>query len=368
MIRILQDIFSRFKWRMEQLKARERCDSCISGYPVLALPSELVSEIFIQTLPPYPDFPHLTGPLSPIVLTQICQRWRAIALGTPELWSAISSFNNNQDGRELPIFELWLTRSRWCPLSIKLGTDAAWARAELVDAVIPHRACWQHLKIDVEAKHLGMFDGPMPLLRTLELTTSTEEDVHLEPDPIEVGAHAVPLLRTVALNDLAAVRIILPWTQITSLTLIRVFASECMPILAQTFNLLYCELRVFHDSSDDRDELIQLSLPCLESLNLIHCGIRPVKHLLPTFLVPALRRLKIPESFLAPDPIDTLAKFVSISGCKLEELCITHGTSLLLENDESRYLQAIPSLRKVSFSTEIYDDGEDSMWVSISNG
>ncbi|KAJ6468680.1 hypothetical protein C8R47DRAFT_1325752 [Mycena vitilis] len=331
--------------------AQERLDSY--KYPVLTLPSELISEIFLRVLPPYTDFPQLNGPCSPTPLTQVCRRWRDIAVGTPELWSAISSLNNNYGGRELPIIELWLERSRGWPLSLKLGTTG-WARDELVAAVVPHRARWQYLKIDVEANHLPIFDAPaMPLLRHLELiTTSTEDDAGTKKSPIVT--RGVPLLRTVVLNDAAAVRITLPWMQLTSLTLIRVFPSEFIPILMQTRNLVYCELHVFHNSSRNavsyRDGRIPLLF--LESLALIHCGIHPVTGLLPTLIVPALRSLKISETLLSPDPIESLTAFISTFDCRLEELHLI-GERLL---PRSSYRQTFPSLRKVLFSNDLSDD------------
>ncbi|KAJ7187330.1 hypothetical protein C8R46DRAFT_1059491 [Mycena filopes] len=59
-------------------------------YPVLTLPNEIVSEIFIRVLPPYPECPPWKGSLSPSLLTQICRKWREIALSTPELWRAMA--------------------------------------------------------------------------------------------------------------------------------------------------------------------------------------------------------------------------------------------------------------------------------------
>ncbi|KAJ7720927.1 hypothetical protein B0H16DRAFT_1386558, partial [Mycena metata] len=55
-------------------------------YPVLTLPNEIVSEIFIHFLPVYPKTPPMIGRSSPNVLGQICRRWREIAFGTPALW------------------------------------------------------------------------------------------------------------------------------------------------------------------------------------------------------------------------------------------------------------------------------------------
>ncbi|KAJ7705931.1 hypothetical protein B0H14DRAFT_2415857, partial [Mycena olivaceomarginata] len=53
--------------------------------PVLTLPNEIISEIFVQFLPVYPLSSPSTGPFSPTLLTQICRRWREIALTTPLL-------------------------------------------------------------------------------------------------------------------------------------------------------------------------------------------------------------------------------------------------------------------------------------------
>ncbi|KAJ7871596.1 hypothetical protein B0H13DRAFT_1634204 [Mycena leptocephala] len=105
--------------REERILAQERLDSY--KYPVLTLPNEIVSEIFIHFLPTYPLFPPLTGLLSPTLLTRICRRWREIALGTPALWSAIraSYYDGIPLKQKAHIFDIWLRRSRFCPLFLK---------------------------------------------------------------------------------------------------------------------------------------------------------------------------------------------------------------------------------------------------------
>ncbi|KAJ7623940.1 hypothetical protein DFH06DRAFT_1230631 [Mycena polygramma] len=327
--------------QIEQSKAQERLDSY--KYPVMTLPNELVSEIFVRVLPPYPEFPPLTGLFSPTALTQICQKWREIALGTPALWSAISSFDR-WDDRENDMFELWLERSRQCPLSIKLGTIRLLASAALVDVVIPHRARWQYLKIAVEAENLRIFfDGPMSLLRRLELLVGT--------GPFSSGLdHEMPLLRTLVLNTPSTLQLTFPWTQLTSLTLPVAHPSKYVPILLQTRNLVHCELRLTVYPRHGQAEPQQaIQLPSLESLTFIHFGeAPPVRDFLPTLIVPALRNLEIPESYLGPDPVGSLTAFVSKSGCRLEELRLT-GIILVPKNS---YRQAFRSLR-ISFGGEI---------------
>ncbi|KAJ7858204.1 hypothetical protein B0H13DRAFT_1469952, partial [Mycena leptocephala] len=62
---------------------QDRLDAYV--YPVLTLPVEIVSEIFINCLPPYPKHPPKRSVLSTL-LGQICRTWREIALSTPALW------------------------------------------------------------------------------------------------------------------------------------------------------------------------------------------------------------------------------------------------------------------------------------------
>ncbi|KAJ7451657.1 hypothetical protein FB451DRAFT_1000791, partial [Mycena latifolia] len=59
-------------------------------YPILALPREIASEIFLQCLLPFPvfsedykDSPYLST--APLLLLQICREWRSIAISTPRL-------------------------------------------------------------------------------------------------------------------------------------------------------------------------------------------------------------------------------------------------------------------------------------------
>jgi hypothetical protein len=101
--------------RLERTAVQERVDSYT--YPVLTLPNEITSEIFIYFLPIYPVPPPLIGDLSPTLLTHICHQWREIALATPALWRAISLF-----GHYLPRNRIssMLSRSGSCPLSIQM--------------------------------------------------------------------------------------------------------------------------------------------------------------------------------------------------------------------------------------------------------
>jgi hypothetical protein len=266
-------------------------------------------------------------------------------MSTPALWSIIGT--SDHDGIPLKqkhhIFDLWLNRSRFCPLSIQIvGKDVA----EILATVVPHRARWEDLGLCLFPFDLPIIEGPMPLLRYLDLNI-------LEYPATDVLAfREAPMLRTVLLNDFATSRIILPWAQLTSLTLLSVYLHKIFPVLQKTSNLVHCELWVCFDSDNDQLGPV-VPLPCLQSLALADAGDGPVTDFLETFIVPALRSLKIPEDFIEPDPIQSLTGFISKSGCKLEEVHIT-GERLLPQDS---YRHAFPSIRQFSFDNE--DDSSD---------
>ncbi|KAJ7808760.1 hypothetical protein B0H13DRAFT_1928275 [Mycena leptocephala] len=243
------------------------------------------------------------------------------------------------------IFNLWLKRSGFCPLSLQIaggvGID------EILAAVVPHRARWEHLELEgLSPSHLPIIEGPMPLLRHLSLGLDEY------PATDVLAFRDAPLLRSVILDAAAVTSIMLPWAQLTSLTLRGVYSRESFLVLQKTSNLVRCELRVL-DSGDHEHEP-DITLPYLESL-VISSLDGPVTDFLEKFIVPALRRLEVSKEFLGPSPFDSLTGFISKSGCKLEEVHIG-GDPRSLRQDS--YCQAFPSIRKFSFDGE--DDPSDS--------
>ncbi|KAF7342130.1 F-box domain-containing protein [Mycena venus] len=330
----------------EQATVQERLNSY--RYPVLTLPNEIISEIFIHFLPIYPLCPPLIGILSPICLTHICHKWRAIALATPALWKAIqlssacttSTLRNNGDNL-VEIFETWLNRSGCCPVSIEINDHRpAFWMPDIISAIVPHRARLEHLKLDIYDSVLPLFGGPMPLLQRLDLEFGTQVPFTL--------LHA-PQLRTVVLNVDAVESATLPWVQLTSLTLHSVEPRLCYPILQQTTNLIHCVLGLWPDN-EPADYPGTITLPCLESL-VLYCipddfGVTDPK--LTTFILPTLLKLEILEILLGSNPIESLASFTSTSGCKLQKMHITGRWSGSSPSEDS-YLAAFPLIPSVSF-------------------
>ncbi|KAJ7044674.1 hypothetical protein C8F04DRAFT_593653 [Mycena alexandri] len=157
--------------RAQRTMVQERLDSYI--YPVLTLPNEIVSEIFIRFVPVYPEGPSLDGIHSPNNLTHICRKWRDIALATPELWRAIQ-LSIGDDGdipleRQVHELDAWLNRSRSCPFSIELLLSFYFTEGNFVFS-LARAARWEHLKASFRTSRSFIIEGPMPLLRHLANT------------------------------------------------------------------------------------------------------------------------------------------------------------------------------------------------------
>ncbi|KAJ7661950.1 hypothetical protein DFH06DRAFT_362802 [Mycena polygramma] len=248
--------------RAENSILQTRLDSY--AYPVLTLPNEIISEIFLHLLPPYPDCPPLKGTQSPTCLTQICPQWREIALATPALWRAIPlslpDFNSTCEPHQRHyILDLWLQRSRSCPLSICIRNHSlsgnAYPSLEIRSTLLAHRTRWEYLRLLAVNLDFIFVDEPMPL-------------IHLR---IQMGvpAHkifrfsAVPRLRSVDICGPDARNFALPWAHLTSLTMHSASPEHCVPILQQTLNLVHCELYLSFENDDHRPDV---TLAFLESL------------------------------------------------------------------------------------------------------
>ncbi|KAJ7641206.1 hypothetical protein FB45DRAFT_1053774 [Roridomyces roridus] len=163
--------------QLERETFQQRLDAY--KYPVLTLPNEITSEIFVVFLPPYPDCPPLRGLYSPTTLTHICSRWREIALATER---------------------------------------------------------WQHVRLELQAEEVALIEGPMPLLESLYLAVDEWDYIHPA-----ASASGFPRLRSVSLDD-ADHGNWLPLSQLTTLALQEVYEMDYLPLLRDAVNLVHLHL------------------------------------------------------------------------------------------------------------------------------
>ncbi|KAJ7166565.1 hypothetical protein C8R43DRAFT_986351 [Mycena crocata] len=325
-------------WDLQRTLRKKRLNSY--KYPVLTLPNEIVSEIFLHFVPAYPLAPPLSGLFSPTVLTQICHQWRNIAHAIPALWRAVSlSFTEpfQCDDEDNILLHSWMSRSRSYPISFSVnGKGVAYDDpTQCMATLSSHRVRWEYLELShIPESFLPFLCDPMPFLRHL--------DVSYRDDYSTVTLGDAPLLRSVKIIDYLE-PIILPWRQLTSLVLLSVFPYACTEVLQQTTLLVHCELSLYKSYYDD-DDNIDTELPFLQSLIMVkEASLRtPYLH---SLILPALHTLQIPDSDLGDDPIAGLTFFVSKSRCVLRELRITGTESAAVATE---YQTAFPTILQLS--------------------
>ncbi|KAK6977945.1 F-box domain-containing protein [Favolaschia claudopus] len=338
-------ITARQRWidllRDAQRAAKQRLSSY--KYPVLTLPNEILGEIFMHFLPPYPDPPPLVGNLSPICLTHVCRRWRDVACKTPSLWRAIelhpSVHRLSNLGETLSLIAKWSARSGHSPLSIRMECRRQFDPISIFTSLIPHRARWEHLNLNFGSGSYIQtldIDRPMPLLRSLTLTVW---DAVGTPLPLL----EVPLLRTVVINDQGSPSLVLPWSQLTSLTLRRTHPGACLSILREASQLLECRLHLWSQRTPLGGGAVVL--PRLESL-VFERDSEVCREFFESLVTPALRRLELPEAFLRPHDVETLKAYISKSGCTLQSLRVTALASLI---QQILYRMAFRSIPTITF-------------------
>ncbi|KAF7376867.1 F-box domain-containing protein [Mycena sanguinolenta] len=335
--------------RTEQARVRERLDAY--KFPVLALPNEVTSEIFMRFIPTYPDAPPLIGIDSPTTLTHVCRQWRDVALATPMLWRSIEFLDNVYRRTVMRcVFADWIKRSRSCPLSISVYIDDDEFLKEIL--ADPSTVRWEHLQLEGYIHSSFEIRSPLPMLHSLKL--------------VLYGAFthaftfhdALPQLRTAVLYG-STIPPGFPWVQLTCLTLHAVTMNECVEILAQTLNLVRCIVDLIGGSEMDGLTTGKVDLPFLESLVLREdsdMGQTLTEEFLDLFVVPALSSLDAEPIFLQEDPISRLQSLISRSGCRLQEVCIRGRLSTTFGN---KFRQAFPSIPTFSFPDAYKEESEE---------
>ncbi|KAJ7720940.1 hypothetical protein B0H16DRAFT_380780 [Mycena metata] len=251
-------------------------------YPVLTLPNEIVSEIFVHFLPIYPEAPPIIGRSSPNVLGQICRKWRGIALRTPALWRGISLSlsNGKRFDQKLRLLKLWLQRSGSCLLSIHMDLevddmdpsgDADTNLAATLDlfthAIAAHSARWEYVRLYPRSRHFPFITAPLPFLRSL--TMDSVKPAANGNDSLTEALHAAPLLRTVAVAFWPVHCIsVYPWSQLTTFVGHLILPHHCVDILTQALNLVHCNVFVDWVDADVSQPARNITLPYLSTLIL----------------------------------------------------------------------------------------------------
>ncbi|KAF8207859.1 hypothetical protein K438DRAFT_1814453 [Mycena galopus ATCC 62051] len=261
--------------------------------PILTLPNEITSEIFMHCLDPqFPSYAtSTTNPAhAPMLLLHICRAWRSIALSVPGLWTDLELhlYNLPQalfDAGNLEKFiEDRVARAGTRPLSLYLEGGRARREEEL--CLIPAflRRLSKRIRIlelsDIQ--HFPENTPDFPLLRNLSLASIVGDD---QRNDIRIFSKA-PQLRELALYHTAPSRFTICWEALTVFTARGLSSKDCIDVLRWAPGLVECNfdqpywdidprivshpnLKSFRLSEADLYRFFEfLAFPALEDLNL----------------------------------------------------------------------------------------------------
>ncbi|KAJ7236201.1 hypothetical protein C8J57DRAFT_1571064, partial [Mycena rebaudengoi] len=111
---------------LKKEEAELKAGLALVTYPVLTLPVEITSSIFLHCLPSHGRV--IPSPSSaPLLLAQICHHWREVALSTGELWSSLYPSTSFDLAYTMPpardhalrtLIQTWFSRTKKAPLSL----------------------------------------------------------------------------------------------------------------------------------------------------------------------------------------------------------------------------------------------------------
>ncbi|KAJ7223995.1 hypothetical protein C8J57DRAFT_1482098 [Mycena rebaudengoi] len=253
-------------------------------YPVLTLPVEITSQIFIYCLPS-PPHDEACASRAPLLLRFVCKSWRDIALSTSALWATLN-FDTERLSPAFSTLELvesvlktWTDRAltlRGELLEI-LGSEPL---TELIRRMAPQlQAFGMHVELegicglDTEF-NLNLQSKPLhfPLLRKLLVGFWDCSDANdlLNTDLPQHAFTDLPLLREVHFVSWARPLLVyMPWGQLTEYTGELLTFEEVWYLLTEAVNLVECTLSITTEDVDDFDPPNPFSHQQLRSLSLI---------------------------------------------------------------------------------------------------
>ncbi|KAF7967415.1 hypothetical protein HWV62_34389 [Athelia sp. TMB] len=308
--------------------------------PLRHLPAEILSEIFIHTLPPFPF--ELLPSETPLVLELVCRRWRDVIRATPALWSCIAlRLHTRSRRRDLAVASACLARSGTHPLSISLdfdyygGSDGGYPALALIVAQCERwHTAYVQFQPTKAIRELADVKGRLVSLERLYVISSTGDTT-----PFEVFG-LTPRLRFLHIAAKGYKHVAwdgasgLPWTGLATLAIDERHTNELLGVLADCQDVDHLDALISDDTCPA--EIIRpiVQLANLRSLSLALPGVPTV---LPTLILPALAqmaRTTTSTTHCRQDLWHASARFdvlVSPSGCVVRELGV---------DDDVKHLEA----------------------------
>ncbi|PBK63922.1 hypothetical protein ARMSODRAFT_1088279 [Armillaria solidipes] len=288
----------------------------------------------------------ISFPDTPWIISQVCRRWRDIALSCPELWSHVCvhkprTFNFSGRVHQL---ETSLIRSQSYPLYVWYADDGD-PNAHLWDVLLDHCDHWHTLELFLSAPDFAR-RLPKPQRHSLPLLERLQILQHLyKTDTMfELNESVLDAFDTATrLHDICLVGFQFPssinlhWSQLTRIDLVCGSPRDGINILRKTPNLEWLSVN---------DSPYNFSL---RDAPIIHTSLRnlstpPVA--LRHFTLPALKALFTETSARStPSPTPIVHEFIVRSQCTLRDL---HLKGIDMDQSLINLLKDTPTLEYLS--------------------
>ncbi|KAJ7201857.1 hypothetical protein GGX14DRAFT_655090 [Mycena pura] len=308
-------------------------------YPVITLPTEITSDIFLHIIPKIrPSHGdeddnggdadddasgRLQGYHSLMRLASVCRTWRAVVLSTCALWNSITVFCDVVRD-PIKLLEAWLPRAGKLPLDLEIRLPCKPRKFSTIISVLgQYSSQWRHVHFfappdlvwskSLPIDRIDRFPSALPLLETLRLL-----DYHLS-DGGNPGTSLrdAPGLHRLFLKMPSAVIRIFPLHQLTTLQFHTSTAAELLEVLVLTPNLKL--LRLGMSRGEELAVLPSLTLPYLHTFQSIGDTL-----VLRYLTLPALTHLKF--EYLTDSGLEALQACISQSSPTIRTLELSDGS------------------------------------------
>ncbi|KAH7884248.1 hypothetical protein F5I97DRAFT_1887978, partial [Phlebopus sp. FC_14] len=320
----LRAVEANLKKRRSRVEASQRFHRALTS-AVRRLSPEILAEIFCHCLPEYPSVPRAKD--TPLVLTRVCQRWRSIAMATPQLWSSLTINLHQAAKADYRLqCDTWLARAKSVPLVLAVENDFD---TSVVDTVVLDwlrglvarclELCWWGYLLEglltgsavigPERLDLGYFHTFLHR-PTIDITCNNLRFVRLL-----LAAHINPIDR-----------ITLPWAQLIGLDMdgVKLRSTDIFRLFEICTRLQSARFSVTHEDDLQPEALIPGSVinRSLQRLSIAVWGSSGDGTLFDTLVLPSLEELELWNS--RPDamkwPHTQFTSFLTRSGRVLRAL------------------------------------------------
>ncbi|KAJ7153658.1 hypothetical protein C8R46DRAFT_1119488 [Mycena filopes] len=373
-IALLQSSLGRLIEKRQELKAF--VDSHLSLLsPARRLPSDVLAEIFKACLPPDRNAV-MSGAQSPLLLCQICQAWRNLALSIPRLWTSLHIVLPEDTSKLSELnqsISAWLSKSGALPLSISVVCPKGRVDYSMVlETLVRYSPRWARMRFKVWAYSNSIFaalsplsGADLPILHTLAFHCVCEAFL---VDPGKFGTFLIiPTLVSMSLSGVPC-PFPLPWKGLRHLCLARetvgtyFSGTRALDLLRQLPDLETCSLGIGVSAPVDGHPTASMSplLPCRME-NLWHLSVAdPWCHsrdLFKNLDLPHLRSLEYAGSTqLEEPPFLPLLQFAS----PLQRLGLQAGAGAF--DWAAHCLRLLPALRELCLHGDPFNT---QVWASL---